>query len=45
MSKIVLLDPKLTPNVNFNNFQAEEIFFIFKHFGRRLDEKRAVATP
>ena len=33
MSRIVLLDPKLTPNVNFNNFQAEENFFIFKIFG------------
>ena len=33
MSRIVLLDPKLTPHVNFNNFQAEEIFFIFKIFG------------
>ena len=33
MSRIVLLDPKLTPYVNFNNFQAEENFFIFKIFG------------
>ena len=33
MSRIVLLNPKLTPHVNFNNFQAEEIFFIFKIFG------------
>ena len=33
MSRIVLLDPKLTPHVNFNNFQAEENFFIFKIFG------------
>ena len=33
MSRIVLLDPKLTPHVNFNNFQAEEHFFIFKIFG------------
>ena len=32
MSLIVLLDPKLTPHVNFNNFQAEEKFFIFKIF-------------
>ena len=32
MSRIVLLDPKLTPHVNFNNFQAEENFFIFKIF-------------
>ena len=28
MSRIVLLDPKLTPHVNFRNFQAEENFFI-----------------
>ena len=33
MSRIVLLYPKLTPHVNFNNFQAEENFFIFKIFG------------
>ena len=33
MSRIVLLHPKLTPHVNFNNFQAEENFFIFKIFG------------
>ena len=44
MSRIVLLDPKLTPHVNFNNFQAEENFFIFKFLGR-LDDERAAATP
>ena len=33
MSRIVHLDPKLTPNVTFSNFQAEENFFIFKIFG------------
>ena len=33
MSRIVLLDPKLTSHVNFNNFQAEGNFFIFKIFG------------
>ena len=33
MSGIVLLDPKLTLHINFNNFQAEENFFIFKIFG------------
>ena len=27
MSRIILLDPKLTPHVNFSNFQAEENFF------------------
>ena len=43
MSRIVLLDPKLTPHVNFSNFQAEENFFIFKLLGR-LDENRAAAT-
>ena len=31
MSRIVLLDPKLTPHVNFNNFQAEENFH-FQNF-------------
>ena len=25
--------PKIDPHVNFNNFQAEENFFIFKIFG------------
>ena len=29
MSRIVVLDPELTPYVNFSNFQAEENFFIF----------------
>ena len=33
MSRIVLFDPKLTPHVNFINFQAEENLFIFKIFG------------
>ena len=42
MSKIVLLDPQLTPHVNFNNFHAEKIFFIFK-IVQRLDEERAAA--
>ena len=45
MSRIVLLDPKLIPHVNFNNFQAEENIFIFKVFKGCLDEKRAAATP
>ena len=44
MSRIVLLDPKLTPHVNFNNFQAEEIFSFSKFLGR-LDDERAAATP
>ena len=44
MPRIVLLDTKLTPHVNFNNFQAEENFFIFKILGR-LDDERAAATP
>ena len=44
MSRIVLLDPKLTPHVNFNNFQAEENFSFSKILGR-LHEKRAAATP
>ena len=44
MSRIVFLDPKLTPHVNFDNFQAEENFFIFKILGR-LDDERVAATP
>ena len=43
-SRIVLLDPKLTPHVNFNNFQAEENFS-FSKFLRRLVDERAAATP
>ena len=30
MSKIIFLDPKLTPHVNFSNFQVEEIFSFCK---------------
>ena len=44
MSRIILLDPKLTPHVNFGNFQADETFSFCKFLGR-LDEKRAAATP
>ena len=44
MSRIVLLYPKLTLHVNFNNFQAEEIFSFSKFLGR-LDDERAAATP
>ena len=44
MCRIILLDPKLTPYVNFSNFQAKEIFS-FPKFLRRLDEKRAAPTP
>ena len=32
MSRIVLLDPKLTPHVNFSSLQAREIFH-FQNFG------------
>ena len=32
--RIVLLDPKLTPHVNFSNIQAEENFSIFKIFAK-----------
>ena len=35
--------PKLTPHVNFSNFQAEENFS-FSEFLGRLDDKRAAAT-
>ena len=42
MSRIALFDPELlTPHINFTNIQAEENFNLF----RRLDEKRAAATP
>ena len=34
MFRIILLDPKLTPHVNFNNFQAEENFSFSKFLGR-----------
>ena len=44
MSRIVLLDPKLTLHVNFSNFQAEENFSFSKCLGH-LNEKRAAATP
>ena len=44
MSRIVYLDPKLTPQVNLSNFQAEEKFLILYILGR-LNEKRAAATP
>ena len=44
MSRIVFLDPKLTPHVNFNNFQAEENFSFSKFWGC-LDDERAAATP
>ena len=43
MSRIVLLDLKLTPHVNFSNFQVEEKFSSCKLL-ERLDEKRAAAT-
>ena len=45
MSRIVLLDPKLTPHVNFNNFQAEENFFIFKIFGASRWRKSSSNPP
>ena len=45
MSRIVLLDPKLTPHVNFNNFQAEENFFIFKIFGTSRWRKSSSNPP
>ena len=32
MSRFVLLDPKLTPHVNFSNFHVEENFFHFPNF-------------
>ena len=44
MSRIVLLDPKLTPMSIFSNFQAKENFLFCKFLGR-LDERRAAATP
>ena len=44
MSRIILLDPKLTTNVNSSNVQAKENFSFSKFLGR-LNEKRAAATP
>ena len=44
VSRIVLLNPKLTPHVNFSNFQAEESFSFSKFLGC-FDDKRAAATP
>ena len=38
MSRIVLLDTKLIPHVNFSNFQAEEKFLFLKFLGR-LEEQ------
>ena len=43
-SQICFFDPKLTPDVNVNNSQAEKNFLFLK-FLRRLNKKRAVATP
>ena len=37
--------PKIDPCVNFSNFQTEENLFSFPKCLRRLDEKRAAATP
>ena len=45
MSRIVLLDPKLTPIVNFSNFQEEEFFFSFCKFFGRLDQKEQQQPP
>ena len=45
MSRIVLLDPELTPHVNLKTFQTEEIFFIFKIFGTSHWEKSSNTPP
>ena len=37
--------PKLTPHVNFSNFQAEENFFIFKIFGMARWQKSSSNPP
>ena len=37
--------PKIDPHVNFNNFQAEEDFFIFKIFGTSRWRKSSSSHP
>ena len=45
MSRIIFLDPKLTPpHVNFSNFQVEE-FFSFCKFGDLLMRKEQQQPP
>ena len=45
ISRIILVDPKVTPPVYFSNFQAEENLLVL-NFSRRLDEKwTAAALP
>ena len=45
MSRIVLLDPKLIPHVNFSNFQAEENFFHFVNFSDASMSKEQQQPP
>ena len=46
MSRIVLLDPKLTPPpCQFQQFSTREKFCLFPQFLGRLNEKREAATP
>ena len=44
MSRIVLLDPKLTPMSISTIFKQRKIFSFSKFLGR-LDDERAAATP
>ena len=44
MSIIILLDPKFTP-MSISAIFKQRKFFSFSKFFKRLDEKRAAATP
>ena len=44
-SRIFVLDPKLTPHVNFSNFQAEKNFVIFKIFDMSPSKKEWQQPP
>ena len=37
--------PKIDPHVNFSNFQAKEIFFIFKIFGPDVSMRKEQQQP
>ena len=45
MSRIVLLDPKLNPSVNFSNSRAEEKFSFSLIFGMSRREKSSRNPP
>ena len=45
MSRIILLDPKLTHHMSISAIVKQKKIFSFPKFLRRLDEKRAAVTP